>query len=389
MCGQTAPIFALHERRNLVAEAEDAARLKPDEGNFAREERRERGDAARRFASRLLDETYCQESAPAAERPLPIGRLRQVHAVTGGGEHGERRLDVLWLEVAVECVGKENDHSRPCAAIARRLAPYIGTPARQVASRAQPHISLRPLSQARRVVAHIGKFWPLGRERRVPRQVPDQPLAQREPTLGQPRRLRLDLHTRDVDAGRAFAPARLAGNAKLQGLRHLIGSERVRPELTCDGKPQGVGAPARDVALVAGDAIAGAHDAAGKRAARAVVVAHLDRALETAAGAGIGGPVEVRADLLRPVVRPVAEEGPIVEFRRAHDLPRIVKTPGVEALLELFEGAHETRPEHFFVEFRTHDAVAVLAGVRALVGAHQRERLLGDGAHRLGVFLET
>ena len=41
------------------------------------------------------------------------------------------------------------------------------------------------------------------------------------------------------------------------------------------------------------------------------------------------------------------------------------------------------------MEFRTHDAVAVLAGVRALVLAHQGERLLGDRAHRLDVLLQA
>ena len=61
-----------------------------------------------------------------------------------------------------------------------------------------------------------------------------------------------------------------------------------------------IGAAARDVALVAGDAIARAHDAAADLAAGAVVVAHLDRALETAAGAGIGRPVERGRRGLRP-----------------------------------------------------------------------------------------
>ena len=99
------------------------------------------------------------------------------------------------------------------------------------------------------------------------------------------------------------------------------------PSWPDDGEAQRVGAPAGDVALVAGDAVARAHDAAGERAAGAVVVAHLDRALETAAGAGIGRPVEPRIDLFGVVVRPVAEEGAVVEFGRMHDLA------GIEAVV--------------------------------------------------------
>src|SRR5262249_48480881 len=168
--------------------------------------------------------------------------------------------------------------------------------------------------------------------------------------------------------GRTFAPAGLAGDAELQGFRHFVRGQRVRSELTRDREAERIGASARDVTLVASDAIAWAHDAAGQRAAGAVVVAHLRRALETVAGTGIGGPVEMGADVFGPIVRPVAEETAIVEFRRPHDLAGIVEAFGVEPILDLFEGAHEARAEHLLVEFRTHDAVAVLAGVRALIG---------------------
>jgi len=53
------------------------------------------------------------------------------------------------------------------------------------------------------------------------------------------------------------------------------------------------------------------------------------------------------------------------------------------------EGAHELLAEHLGVKFGAHDAVAVFARMRALVGPHQLERLFGDGAHRLDVVLET
>src|SRR6516225_897838 len=146
---------------------------------------------------------------------------------------------------------------------------------------------------------------------------------QRKAALRQARRLHLDLHARHVDAGWAFAPASLAGDAKFHGLGHLVGAQRVASELAGDGEAQ------RIVALVAGHAIARAHDAAGEHAAGAVVVAHLDRALKTAAGAGIGRPVELRADVLAAIVRPIAEDAAIVELRRTHDLAGIVEAPGI------------------------------------------------------------
>src|SRR6516162_8169670 len=212
---------------------------------------------------------------------------------------------------------------------------------------------------------------------------------QRKAALRQARRLHLDLHARHVDAGRAFAPASLAGDAKLHGLGHLVGAQRVAPELAGDGEAQRIGAPARDVALVAGHAIARAHDTTGEHATGAVVVAHLDCALKTAAGAGIGGPVKLGADVLAAIVRPVAEDAAFVELRRAHDLAGIVEALGIEPLLDLFKGAHEPLAEHLGVEFGAHDAVAVFARMRALVGPHQLERLFGDGAHRLDVVIET
>jgi len=86
---------------------------------------------------------------------------------------------------------------------------------------------------------------------------------------------------------------------------------------------------------------------------------------------------------------PIAEDAAIIELRRAHDLAGIVEALGVEPLLDLLEGAHQPLAEHLFVEFRAHDAIAVLARMGALVGAHQFEGLFGDGAHRLDVVLEA
>ena len=61
---------------------------------------------------------------------------------------------------------------------------------------------------------------------------------------------------------------------------------------------------------------------------------------------------------------------------------------GIEALLHLPEIGGDARAEHRLVEFRAHQPVAMLAGMRALVLAHHLEGLFGDGAHRLDVLLE-
>ncbi len=57
-------------------------------------------------------------------------------------------------------------------------------------------------------------------------------------------------------------------------------------------------------------------------------------------------------------------------------------------VLDLPEIGNDARAEHRFVEFRTHDAVAMLPGMRALVFAHHRKGFFGDGPHRLDVFFQ-
>ena len=91
--------------------------------------------ATQRSASRRASST-----SPTARnvRPQQSGRprrLRQIHAVTAGGEHGERGRDVLRLEIAVEGVGEQHHRAGVGAPMKRRgLAPAIGAPARQVAA---------------------------------------------------------------------------------------------------------------------------------------------------------------------------------------------------------------------------------------------------------------
>ena len=212
---------------------------------------------------------------------------------------------------------------------------------------------------------------------------------QRETSLCGACGLHLDLHARHVDAGRAFAAAGLARDAERHRLGHLVRSQRVRAELSRDREPQRIGAAARDVALVAGDAVARAHDAAVEFAAGAVVVAHLDGALETAAGAGPGRPVETRPYVLAAIARLEAEQRAVVEFRRPHHLARIEQAVRIEPILYFLEGAREARAEHRLVELRAQQSVAVLARMRALVFAHHGEGFFGDGAHGAHVLLEA
>ena len=173
-----------------------------------------------------------------------------------------RRLEIFPLEIAVEGIGEQHDVAGKIALAIRRIGPVgavavnIRAPLRQAALRARAGDLSGQLAQERRAVAHIGEPCVPAPPGRVARQKADQPVVQRKAVLGGARRLHLDLHARHVDAGRAFAPAGLAGDAEFQRLRHLVGGERIRPELAGDGKPQRVGAAAGDVALVAGDAIA-------------------------------------------------------------------------------------------------------------------------------------
>ena len=140
--------------------------------------------------------------------------------------------------------------------------------------------------------------------------------------------------------------------------------------------------------LVACRAIGGAHHAAGEAAAGAVVVAHLDRALQAAGSPRVVGPVERGRHVLGGVAGRIAEQRAVVEARRAHDAAGIERAAGVEGVLHLLEGRDQPPAIHRLVELAAHQTVAVLAGVRALVFAHQGEGFLSDRAHRAHVALE-
>src|SRR5262249_56731605 len=97
-------------------------------------------------------------------------------------------------------------------------------------------------------------------------------------------------------------------------------------------------------------------------AAGAVVVAHLDCALKTAASSRICRPIQMSLERLAVIVGSVTKEAAIIEFGCPYDLAGIEECLGVEPVLYLFEGAGEARAEHRLVEFPTHKPAAMLAG---------------------------
>src|SRR6266436_3686806 len=146
-----------------------------------------------------------------------------MYAATCRRENLQCRRNVLGLEIAVEGIGEER-HRRALRRTHETctLAPGVLPPAREAAPRAQPRVSLRPLAQAGNVIAQIGKPWPACSKTRVTREIANEPVAARGAMLCHARGLHFDLHARHVHAGRAFAAARLARDAKRKRLRQLV-----------------------------------------------------------------------------------------------------------------------------------------------------------------------
>ena len=88
------------------------------------------------------------------------------------------------------------------------------------------------------------------------------------------------------------------------------------------------------------------------------------------------------------IVRRIAKQRAVVHPGRIDDPARVEHVVRVEAMLDLAEIGRDALAEHRRMEFRAHDAVAMLAGMRSLVLAHHRERLFGDGAHGRDVLVE-
>ena len=263
-------------------------------------------------------------------------------------------------------------------AVAERIAPPGGEGTR----RGKPGGALAQPPQQGKFVAQIGQRREWRDQRRVARQFGDQPVAPRQAVAVEARRQHLDLHLRHVDAGRAFALARLAGNAQRHRIGDRVGRHRIGAELPGERQAQRVGAPARHVRLVARHAVRRAHHAGIEGAAGAVVVAHLDRAEHAAERPGMVRPVELRREVGNRRVAPVvAEQRAVIHARRTHDAARVQHVVRIERVLHGLERTHDARAEHRFVEFAARQAVAVFAAVRALVLAHERKAFLRHRAH--------
>ncbi len=181
----------------------------------------------------------------------------------------------------------------------------------------------------------------------------------------------LGLVRRHVDADRAVALARLAGQAEIQRVAHLGRPPAVGDEVAADQLEQQPGSPARRVLLLAGDLVARAHRGAGRVAA----LPHTD--------AAAGGLREV-AGVMR--VREDGEQfaGRMVQLEVRVDPLWTDDHAGIHQVVRVPDGLEPPEQRHHVVavhprqQLRAGVAVAVLAGVRAAVPDHQVGGLLDE-----------
>src|SRR5262245_61074764 len=148
-----ARVAILDQRRNLVAEADQATWLEPDHRHATRHERREGCDAALGFAPRLLDRADGKERATAAQ--WPIVRPQQMNPAAGGVQNSERGFDVFRLEIAAEGIHEQHDLAAMRGPDRRTRLAVWRAPARQAAARAEARKALRQPGQPRDPVAQV------------------------------------------------------------------------------------------------------------------------------------------------------------------------------------------------------------------------------------------
>ena len=296
-----------NQHRQLIAQRVEARWFQAEDRQAASDRGAQTFQQAPGLTLRALEHADRKIGASAAQ---PGGNL---HAVAGGLEYHLGRARVLRLEVAIEGVDEQHDIALRGAGVAKVIAP----PARQ----RPPGKTDGALERAR---GEIGKRREARRDGRIARQEGDRPIAgavtMARLVVGE----ELDLHTRHVDAGRAFALAAFARDAEIERL--LYRRVTFSAELAGQREAQRVRAAAREMDLVARRAIRRAHRAGVELAAMTVVVAHLDGLVEAAPFA----PVENRRRHVRSIVRLVSKERGIVHLRRLDDLPRIHQTARVE-----------------------------------------------------------
>ncbi len=101
--------IVLHQRRYLVAEAEQTTRLEAEHGHALLDIRKQRGQRSLRFRARLIDFADGQKSPAAAQRAAAVGRHRKMDLIASRAQHRDRRVEILALEIAIEGVGEEDD----------------------------------------------------------------------------------------------------------------------------------------------------------------------------------------------------------------------------------------------------------------------------------------
>ena len=173
-------------------------------------------------------------------------------------------------------------------------------------------------------------------------------------------------------ARRALAPARLAGHAELHGLGHGVRGDHV---LACvaasiwPGQSRAAGcwpAPAPRRARCFVTRIGGAHDARIERpSAGAVVVAHLDRALQAAAGArhslASRNTVSNSGPPRNPACIPKQSARSSI-FGAIDDLAGVERAPRDRTSRFTSPNARDhAGAEHRLVKFGAHDPVAMFA----------------------------
>ncbi len=172
----------------------------------------------RASAARPIDQAGGEIGASAAKRPGAGGGDHG--AVAGGGQHAQGGAQVLRLEIAVERVGQQQ---HVALRRGRRggflVAEHVPAPLRQAAFGGEAEPGFRQPAQRRQPVAQIEQRRQPGGPGGIARQFGHQPLARLHAVALGAGGQHLDLHLRHVHAGRAFAPAGLAGHAQ----RHRLG----------------------------------------------------------------------------------------------------------------------------------------------------------------------
>src|SRR6476661_6646239 len=109
MPGETTCGIVLDQGRNLVAEAEHAARLEPDHGDAAIDEPLDRCEYPLGFAARFIEFADGEKRAATAERPGAVTRRCDMYPIARRPQHAERRIEILALEIPIERVGEHDN----------------------------------------------------------------------------------------------------------------------------------------------------------------------------------------------------------------------------------------------------------------------------------------